>query len=121
MAETNLDLALSLPVNWVVSDNKYNEDGKNPKNLRLFVPLESAHEFAQHIMNLADNSEKHAPGKAFDYKSMEAKEVQGFYINAKGKSYEWGDSGMINPVKTGPSPCSTGNCPVPSSNSELPF
>ena len=71
-------------------------------------------------MNLADSTEKHKQGKAWDYSANEAREVSGFYINAKGKSGKYGDFGNINPVKV-ETPCSTGNCPVPSSNSELPF
>ena len=118
MADYNT--ALSLPISWSVKDNTYDDKDRNPKTMSLFVPLEAAHEFAQHLMNLADSTEKHRSGKSWDFSKNEAREVQGFYINAKGKSGQYGDYGNINPAKV-ETPCSTGNCPVPSSNSELPF
>ena len=113
--------ALSLPVTWAVKENTFDDKDKNPKTLSLFVPVEAAQEFAQHLFNLADNTEKHRTAKVWDYSKNEAREVQGFYINAKGKSGEYGDYGNINPAKVAPSPCSTGNCPVPAKTNDLPF
>ena len=112
--------ALSLPVTWAVKENTFDDKEKNPKIMSLFIPAQAAHEFAQHVLNMADNTEKHRTTKVWDYSANEAREVSGFYINAKGKTGQYGDFGNINPAKV-ESPCSTGNCPVPSSNSDLPF
>ena len=62
--------ALSLPVTWQVKENTFDDKDKNPKTLSLFVPVEVAQDFAQHLFNLADNAEKHRSGKVWDYKEL---------------------------------------------------
>ena len=49
---------------WSVGDNKYDEDGKNPKSLSIFIPEESIDAFARYIQNLRT---KLKPGKAYHY------------------------------------------------------
>ena len=101
------DPALSMPVTWAVKDNTFDDKDKNPKSISLFFPLESVQEFAKYLMDLADTPDKHRSAKVWDYKTNEAREVNGFYVNAKGKSGPYGEFGNITPNKL--------------KNSELPF
>ena len=80
---------------WSVGDNKFNEDGKNPKSLSIFIPEESIDSFACYLQNMRS---KLKPGKTYNYQTQENEEVQGIYLNFKGKSGEYGDYGNINPA-----------------------
>ena len=100
------DFKAALPrvIKWSVGDNKFNEDGKAPKSLSLFVPLESVHAFAQYLMNLADDASKAKTGKVWDYSTQAEVEVQGVYISAKGREgRDGGAFGNLNPAANAPS------------------
>ena len=100
------DFKAALPrvIKWSVSENKFDEDGKAPKSLSLFVPLESVHAFAQYLMNLADDSSKTKTGKVWDYSTQAEVEVQGVYVSAKGREgRDGGAFGNINPAANAPS------------------
>ena len=100
MALSSFDPALTHPIKWSVGENRFDEDGKNPKSLSLFVPLASAHEMANHLMSLAERRGDHVKtGKVWDFDKQTEIEVEGFYINAKGKDGQYGEFGNINPQK----------------------
>ena len=80
---------------WSVGENKFDEDGKNPKTLSIFIPEESIDSFARYLQNMRS---KLKPGKTYNYQTQENEEVQGIYLNFKGKSGEYGDYGNINPA-----------------------
>ena len=88
---------------WSVGDNRYDEEGKNPKSLSIFIPEESIDSFARYIQN---SRNKLKPGKVYNYELMQNEEVQGVYLNFKGKEGEYGAFGNINP---------------PSNDTEMPF
>ena len=92
--------AIPFPIKWAVNPNKYDDGGKNPVQLSLFIPTESVVAFAQYLMNMADDQNKARTGKVWDYKNNEEKEITGFYINAKVKIGKDGTFGNINPAKT---------------------
>ena len=83
---------------WSVGDNKYDQDGKNPKQLTVFLPLESVHAFANHLMNMADDNSKVKKGKVYNYATQQKDEVDGIYLNLKGKAGNDGAFGNINPA-----------------------
>lgn len=89
--------AFPRPVKWSVGDNRYDEGGKNPKALNLFVPLESAQALARYINAMATDPEKIKKGKVWDYALSAEVEVDGIYINAKGKDGNYGAYGTLNP------------------------
>ena len=96
---SNFQSALPAQIKWSVGDNKYNEDGKNPKSLSLFVPVESINALANHLQALANDSEKLKTAKIWDYDASAEKEVKGVYLNAKGRDGRDGGSfGNINPA-----------------------
>ena len=109
MAEFNA--ALPSVLKWSVGENKFNEDGKNPKSLSLFIPLESIDALAAHLRAMAKDSSKVRSGKVWDYSANEQKEVQGLYLNAKGKENNGDSFGNINPAALTAAP----------SNNNLPF
>ncbi len=93
--------ALPIQLKWSVNENKFDDNGKNPLALSLFIPAESAFALAQLIMDSAEDSAKTKTAKVWDYTKNEEVEVQGFYINGKGKQGRDGDGssfGNINPV-----------------------
>ena len=102
---TPFEPALSLPVNFSVSDNKFPDSKeKYPKRIRLFIPLETVLDLSNLCMNLADNPENHAKGKVYDMRDGTSKEVDGIMLYGNGKigSYdedEYGAYGTINPLK----------------------
>ena len=63
---------------------------------------------------MAADSEKLKTGKIWDYNKKEEVQVSGVYLNAKGKSGEYGDFGNINPV-------ALGNAPTQALPADLPF
>jgi hypothetical protein len=89
--------ALPKPVTWSVKDNEFDDSDVNPKSLSLFVPVQSIQSLANHLIALGDDMNKRKKGKVWDYEAKEQVEVEGVYINAKGKSGDWGDFGNINP------------------------
>jgi hypothetical protein len=93
--------ALPIQLKWSVNENKFDDNGKNPLALSLFIPAESAFALAQLIMDSAEDQSKSKQAKVWDYTKNEEVEVQGFYINGKGKQGRDGDGssfGNINPV-----------------------
>ena len=93
--------ALPIQLKWSVNENRFDDNGKNPLALSIFVPADSAFAFAQLIMDSAEDSAKTKTAKVWDYTKNEEVEVQGFYINGKGKPGRDGDGssfGNINPV-----------------------
>ena len=110
------DFKAALPsvIKWSVGENKYDEDGSNPKSLSLFIPADSIDALAAHLSAMAADSEKLKTGKIWDYNKKEEVQVSGVYLNAKGKSGEYGDFGNINPA-------SLGNAPTQALPADLPF
>lgn len=92
--------ALPKPVKWSTGENRYDNGGKQPRSLSLFIPRESAAAFAQYIINSADDDDRQRTGKIWDYAKKEEVEVEGFYINGKGKEGRGGDFGTINPASS---------------------
>jgi hypothetical protein len=91
--------AIPFPIKWAVNPNKFDENGKNPVQLALFIPTESVVAFAQYLMDMADDQSKARTGKVWDYNNNQEKEITGFYLNAKGKIGNEGTFGNINPAK----------------------
>lgn len=96
---TSFNPALPKPASWSVGQNNFDTDGKNPKQLTVFIPLESVPALAEHLHNLADNPEKVKEGQTYNYKTQSKQKVQGIYLNCTGKTGEYGDFGNINPAK----------------------
>jgi hypothetical protein len=92
--------ALPRPVKWSTGENRYDTTGKQPTALSLFVPLEAANAFANYITNTAADSTKHKKGKIWDYENKSEIEVDGIYINGKGRDGNNGSFGTINPQST---------------------
>jgi len=80
---------------WSVGENRYDEEGQNPKSLSIFIPEESIDGFCRYVQNLRS---KVKPGKSYNYETKSNEEVQGIYLNFKGKTGEYGDYGNINPA-----------------------
>ena len=95
----NFDPALPKQGTWSVGNNRYDEEGKNPKQLTIFLPLESVHAFANHLMNMADDNSKVKKGKVYNYQTQQKDEVDGIYLNLKGREGSDGAFGNINPAK----------------------
>ena len=91
--------AISRPIKWYVGENKYDEEGKNPRRLSLFIPEDSILEFAAYLKRLSTQTDKARAGKVWDYGRNEEVEVSGFYVDGKGKKGQYGDYGTINPVQ----------------------
>ena len=100
--QSDFQAALPFPIKWAVNENKFDSDGKNPLALSVFVPAESAFALAQFLLDTAEDPAKTKTAKVWDYSKNEEVEVQGFYINGKGKPGRDGDRtsyGSINPAK----------------------
>ena len=100
--QSDFQAALPVPIKWAVNENKFDSDGKNPLSLSVFVPAESAFALAQFLLDTAEDPAKTKTAKVWDYSKNEEVEVQGFYINGKGKPGRDGDRtsyGSINPAK----------------------
>ena len=95
---SDFQAALPQVIKWSVKDNEFDDKEKNPKSLSLFIPQESIAAFAQHLTAMAADSEKLRAAKIWDYDNNQEVEVQGVYLNAKGKTGEYGDFGNINPA-----------------------
>ena len=94
--------ALPKPIKWGTRPNQFDTDGKAPRSLSLFVPLESVQAFAQYLINLGDDPDKLKTGKVWDYGTKSEVEVRGVYITAKGRKGSDGDFGTINPASNSP-------------------
>ena len=93
--------AFPRPVKWSTGENRYDQTGKNPTTMSLFVPIESAYAFAQYLINLADDESRHKTGKVWDYADRCEVEVPGIYVNGKGRDGAGGFAfGTINPQAT---------------------
>lgn len=92
--------ALPLPVKYSTNENRYDQGGKQPRTLSLFIPLESAYALAQYIMNVAEDQSKHKTGKVWNYQQKAEVEVTGIYLNGKGREGTTGEYGTINPGST---------------------
>ena len=95
---SDFQAALPQVIKWDVKDNRFEDKEKYPKALSLFIPQESIAAFAQHLTAMAADSEKLRAAKIWDYDNNQEVEVQGVYLNAKGKTGEYGDFGNINPA-----------------------
>ena len=94
--------ALPIQLKWSVNENRFDDNGNNPLALSIFIPAESAFALAQLIMDSAEDSAKTKTAKVWDYTKNEEVDVQGFYINGKGRPGRDGDRtsyGSINPAK----------------------
>ena len=99
--QSDFQAALPFPIKWSVNENKFDDNGKNPLALSIFIPAESAFAVAQLIMDSAEDQSKSNQAKVWDYETQTEREVTGFYINGKGKPGRDGDGssfGNINPV-----------------------
>ena len=88
--------ALTHQIKWSVGENRFDESGKQPKQLSLFVSKESILEFASYLQRLAGETDRIKTGKIWDFTNKEEIEVDGFYLNGKGQSGQYGDFGSIN-------------------------
>lgn len=91
------DPAFPRPIKWSTGENRFEDRDKNPTTMSLFIPLESVHAFANYLMNLADDEERHKTGKVWDYETRSEVEVPGIYVNGKGRDGRDGSFGTINP------------------------
>ena len=93
--------ALPKQITWSVNDNRFDDKEKNPKNLRLFIPKESIGAFCNHLMNMVDDPDTVKMGKVYNFSTQEKEEVEGIYINGKGRfsQDESNSFGSINPQK----------------------
>ena len=99
--QSDFQAALPFPIKWAVNENKFDDNGKNPLSLSVFVPAESAFALAQFLLDTAEDPAKTKTAKVWDYSKNEEVEVTGFYINGKGRPGRDGDGssfGNINPV-----------------------
>ncbi len=64
------------PCKWSVGDNQYDQEGKNPKKLVVFIPLDSVHAFCNHLMTMADDKQLPKDGKV--YNSATGQQVTGY-------------------------------------------
>ena len=79
---------------WSVGDNRFDTDGKNPKQLAIFIPEESLDAFFAYLQSQRGNLKS---GKCYNYQTQENEDVQGVYFNFKGKVGSDGAFGNINP------------------------
>ena len=96
--------AMPLPGSWSVENNRFDEEGRNPKRLSLFIPLDSIPAFAQYVMAAGDDTARHKEGKTYDYNSKENVKVPGVYLNFNGTDGDYGPLGRINPRAIEPNP-----------------
>jgi len=88
--------ALTHQIKWSVGENRFDTEGKQPKQLSLFVTKQSILELASYLQKLAGETDRIKPGKVYDFKNQKEVEVEGFYLNGKGKAGQYGDFGSIN-------------------------
>ena len=83
-------------IKWSVGENRFDKDGKQPKQLSLFVSQDSILELASYLQRLAGESDRIKTGKVYDFVNKTEIEVDGFYLNGKGQTGQYGDFGSIN-------------------------
>ena len=106
-------------IKWSVGENRFDKDGKQPKQLSLFVSKDSILEFASYLQRLAGEVDRIKTGKVYDFVNREEIEVEGFYLNGKGQSGQYGDFGSINLQQI---PGSDRNPPTQAASTEdMPF
>jgi len=88
--------ALTHQIKWSVGENRFDTEGKQPKQLSLFVTKQSIRELASYLTKLAGETDRIKPGKVWDFAKKEEVEVEGFYLNGKGQTGQYGDFGSIN-------------------------
>lgn len=88
--------ALTHQIKWSVGENRFDKDGKQPKQLSLFVSKDSILELASYLQRLAGETDRIKSGKVWDFVNKEEIEVDGFYLNGKGQTGQYGDFGAIN-------------------------
>ena len=88
--------ALSKAGSWTVGDSQFDENGKF---VSIKLPLESIHDFCNHLMTMADDTSKHKTIKTWNYDTKKAEEVQGIVVSFKGQDGQYGPFGNINPQK----------------------
>ena len=64
--------------------------------MSLFISKDSILELAAYLQRLAGESDRIKPGKVWDFVYREEIEVEGFYLNGKGQTGQYGDFGAIN-------------------------
>lgn len=96
MTQSAFVSALTHQLKWSVGENRFDTDGKQPKQLSLFITQESILELASYLQRLAGESDKLKAGKVWDFENKKEIEVQGFYLNGKGQTGQYGDFGSIN-------------------------
>ena len=88
--------ALTDQIKWSVGENRFDTEGKQPKQLSLFVTKRSILELASYLQKLAGETDRIKPGKVWDFANKKEVEVEGFYLNGKGQTGQYGDFGSIN-------------------------
>ena len=88
--------ALTHQIKWSVGENRFDTEGKQPKQLSLFITKQSIRELASHLTKLAGETDRIKTGKVWDFAKKEEVEVEGFYLNGKGQTGQYGDFGSIN-------------------------
>ena len=83
-------------IKWEVGENRFDKDGQNPKKMSIFISKDSILEFASYLQRLAGETDRIRTGKVWDFTNREEIEVEGFYLNGKGKTSQYGDFGAIN-------------------------
>ena len=95
--------ALPKQLKWSLGENRFDTDGKNPKSLSLFIPVESVEAFARYVAALSTDPDKIKKGKVWNYATQSEEEVDGIYINGKGRDgRDGGAYGNINPAAAQP-------------------
>ena len=83
-------------IKWSVGENRFDKDGKQPKQMSIFISKDSILELSAYLQRLANESDRIKSGKVWDFTNKEEIEVDGFYLNGKGQSGQYGDFGSIN-------------------------
>jgi len=96
MPEFKFKPATPYPIKYSTNERsqEFEDTEKYPRGMSLFIPVESVAGFCDHLMKLVDT--KTTEGKVWDYSQNKEVEVEGIYINAKGKVGKYGDFGNIN-------------------------
>jgi len=100
---------LPRPIKWSVGENRYDSNGKQPRSINVFIPLESINSLHDYIDVVAAHPTRVKSGKVWDYEQQSEVQVDGIYLNGKGRTGNGGDYGTINPPA------------VASSDEETPF
>ena len=80
------------------ADDKYNPGGKA---LRLQITIETVAEYAQHLMDLADDPKNHKMVNFYDWQAKTKKEAPAIEIYHKGKASQEDDEGWFGSINPG--------------------